>query len=170
LLREEALELLKRAGCSEEVIEHCKTVEKVAVKLAEQISKFREVDVEQVRIGSLLHDIGRARTHGIRHGVEGGQILRNMGAGEFVRFAENHIGAGIPAEEAEKLGLPRRDFVPSTLEEKIVAYADKLVVGNKVVPFEKALEIFREELGEGHPALARLRALHEEIEALLKGF
>jgi uncharacterized protein len=170
LLREEALELLRKAGCSEEVVEHCKAVERVATKLAQEISRFRKVNIEEVIIGSLLHDIGRARTHGIRHGVEGGEILRKMGAGKFAHFAENHIGAGIPAEEAERLGLPRRDFLPSTLEEKIVAYADKLVVGNKVVPFEEALEMFRKELGEEHPAIERLKALHEEIEALKKGF
>jgi uncharacterized protein len=170
LLREEALELLRKAGCSKEVIEHCKAVERVATKLAQEISRFRKVNIEEVIIGSLLHDIGRARTHGIRHGVEGGEILRKMGAGKFAHFAENHIGAGIPAEEAERLGLPPRDFLPSTLEEKIVAYADKLVVGNKVVPFEEALEMFRRELGEGHPAIERLKALHEEIEALKKGF
>jgi uncharacterized protein len=170
LLREEALELLRKAGCSEEVIEHCKAVERVATRLAQEISRFRKVNIEEVIIGSLLHDIGRARTHGIRHGVEGGEILRKMGAGKFAHFAENHIGAGIPAEEAERLGLPRRDFLPSTLEEKIVAYADKLVVGNKVVPFEEVLEMFRKELGEGHPAIERLKALHEEIEALKKGF
>jgi uncharacterized protein len=170
LLREEALELLRKAGCSEEVIEHCKAVERVATKLAQEISRFRKVNIEEVIIGSLLHDIGRARTHGIRHGVEGGEILRKMGAGKFAHFAENHIGAGIPAEEAERLGLPPRDFLPSTLEEKIVAYADKLVVGNKVVPFEEALEVFRKELGEEHPAIERLKALHEEIEALKKGF
>jgi uncharacterized domain HDIG len=158
LRREEALELLRKAGCSEEVIKHCLTVERVATQLAEKISKIKKVNMEEVRIGSILHDIGRAKTHGIRHGIEGGEILRQMGADEFARFAENHIGAGIPAEEARKLGLPPRDFLPSSLEEKIVAYADKLVVGNKVVPFEKALDIFESELGKEHPALARLKA------------
>jgi len=170
LLREEALELLRRAGCSQEVIEHCLAVERVATKLAEEISRSREVKLEEVRIGSLLHDVGRARTHGIHHGVEGGKILRQMGAGEFARFAENHLGAGIPAGEAERLGLPKRDFLPSTLEEKIVTYADKLVMGREVVPFERVLDAFRAELGEGHPALERLKRLHEEMEALLKGF
>jgi len=152
------------------VIEHCLAVERVATKLAEEISRSREVKLEEVRIGSLLHDVGRARTHGIHHGVEGGKILRQMGAGEFARFAENHLGAGIPAGEAERLGLPKRDFLPSTLEEKIVTYADKLVMGREVVPFERVLDAFRAELGEGHPALERLKRLHEEMEALLKGF
>jgi uncharacterized protein len=170
LRREEALELLRKAGCSEEVIKHCLTVERVATQLAEKISKIKKVNMEEVRIGSILHDIGRAKTHGIRHGIEGGEILRQMGAEEFARFAENHIGAGIPAEEARKLGLPPRDFLPSSLEEKIVAYADKLVVGNKIVPFEKTLDIFESELGKEHPALARLKALHQEIQGMLKGF
>jgi uncharacterized protein len=170
LLREEALELLRRAGCSREVIEHCLAVERVATKLAGEISKFREVKLEEVRIGSLLHDIGRSRTHGIQHGVEGGKILRQMGAEEFARFAENHLGAGIPAGEAEKLGLPKRDFLPSTLEEKIVTYADKLVMGREFGPIERDLEAFWAEHGEAHTALERLRRLHEEIQVLLKRF
>jgi len=170
LRREEALEILRRAGCPKEVIEHCLAVEREAMKLAQEISRFRKVDLETVSIGSLLHDVGRAKTHGILHGVEGGRILREMGAERFSSFAENHLGAGIPAEEAVELGLPPRNFLPRTLEEKIVTYADKLVMGKEVVPFERVLESFKSELGENHASIRRLESLHKEIEALRKGF
>ena len=124
------------------------------------------INLDLVSVGALLHDIGRAKTHGIKHGVIGGQTLREMGLGEFARFAENHLGAGIPAVEAKALGLPARDFVPQTLEEKVVTYADKLAMGSRSTSYDKALEWFKSELGPEHPALERFKKLHLEIEKL----
>jgi hypothetical protein len=39
----------------------------------------------------------------------------------FVLSVERHIGAGIPATEAERLGLPKRGYLPQIFEEKIVS-------------------------------------------------
>jgi len=126
------------------------------------------VDVGLVEVGGLLHDVGRSRTHGIGHGVVGGEIVRELGLPEVVaRVAERHVGAGLTAEEAAGFGLPRRDFVPVTLEEKIVCYADKLVAGGRVVGFDKAFEKFVEDVGVGSPAVGRLRELHEEISSVV---
>ncbi len=127
-----------------------------------------DVDLELVEAGAILHDLGRSKTHGIRHGVVGGRIARKMGLPErLVRVIERHIGAGIPVEEAEKLGLPRRGYVPETVEEKIVAYADKLIEGCREVEFGATVGKMTEELGEDHPALGRLWALHKEIVGVL---
>ncbi|TDA32002.1 MAG: TIGR00295 family protein [Hadesarchaea archaeon] len=168
--REEALSLLREVGCGEGVIRHCLAVERKALELAELVSRNGvKVDRELVGIGALLHDIGRSVTHGIRHGVEGGRILREKGFPELSRFAENHLGAGIPKEEAVELGLPGRDFLPLTVEEKLVTYADKLVEGEEEVGFEGILERFKRELGSTHPALERLRKLHEEIVRMAGG-
>ncbi len=165
---EDAVGILRRAGCSAPVIEHCLTVRRVALRLAREIERRGvKIDVGLVGDGAIFHDIGRARTHGIAHGVEGGKILREMGLDRLAPFAENHLGGGIPAEEAAELGLPPRDFVPATLEEKVVAYADKLVEGSRVVPFERSVEEFRRKLGEGHPAVGRLLRLHQEMKSLL---
>jgi len=38
-----------------------------------------------------------------------------------------HIGAGIPKDGAERLGLPQEDYLPETAEEMIVAHADNLM-------------------------------------------
>ncbi len=78
----------------------------------------------------LLHDIGRTKTHTIKHAVVGAEILRNLNfPDEIVNITIKHIGAGIPPKEAEILGLPPGDYMPHTLEEKIVAHADNLVNG-----------------------------------------
>ncbi|KXA89788.1 hypothetical protein AKJ62_02345 [candidate division MSBL1 archaeon SCGC-AAA259D14] len=162
-----ALEILKDQACSEEVIDHAKAVAEKSVEIAENISdRSGKVDVELIKIGALLHDIGRSRTHGIPHGVEGGRILREIGLEEFARFAENHLGAGITGEEAEKLGLPERDYLPNSLEEKIVTYADNLVRGHEFQTYEQALKELRGELGPEHPSIERFRKIHNEIKKL----
>ncbi len=167
--RDEALVLLRRMGCSEGVIEHSKTVAEVAVDLAKKLRENGvEVDVELVEVGALLHDIGRAKTHDVRHGYIGGEIGRSLGLPEkLVKIIERHVGGGITAREAKELNMPPRDFIPRTVEEKIVAYADKLVAHNRKVDFNHTLEEFREKLGENHPAIKRLRKLHREMVKLL---
>ena len=145
-------------------------VERAALSIGRKIqARGHKIDLRLVSLGALLHDIGRARTHGITHGVEGGKILREMGLGDFVGFAESHIGAGIPANEAKEIGLSARPFVPKTIEEKVVAYADKLVMGNRRVSYKRAFDMFRDDLGRGHPALKRFEKLHKEIEFLSVG-
>jgi uncharacterized protein len=167
--REEALHVLREEGCCRGVVEHCILVTEIAMRVAEAlVERGFGVDVALVEVGALLHDLGRSRTHGIRHGVVGGQLARERGFPEMlVRIIERHIGAGIPEEEAQELGLPEGEYVPETLEEKIVAYADKLVEGGREVGFEVILGETARELGGSHPALDRLRALRDEIEGML---
>lgn len=161
---EEALRILKEEGCSPRVIEHVKAVTDKSVEIAKRISENGyDVDLELVRIGALLHDIGRSETHDISHGVEGGRILRKRGLKEISSFAENHIGAGITPEEAEKLDIPVKDYRPNTLEEKIVTYGDNLIRGSQVISFEEALKEFEDELGPDHPSIDRFEELHEEL-------
>ncbi len=167
--REEALRALREAGCSRGVIQHSLVVERVSLRLARRIrANGHKIDLKSVSLGALLHDIGRAQTHDIKHGIEGAKILRGRGLSKFERFAECHLGAGIPAKEAKELGLPARDFIPRTLEEKIIAYADKLVMGHRIASYERALDCFKSELGQTHPALDRFKVLHEEIQGVLK--
>jgi uncharacterized protein len=160
-----ALKLLSDAGCSERVIAHCKAVSALAVKFAEACQKKGvSVDVDLVRIGGLLHDIGRSRTHDVSHAVAGVEIARSLKLPEpVVSIIERHIGGGISADEALKLGLPAKDYFPLSLEEKLVAYADKLLEGSKVVPLEKTVEQFSQKLGAGHPSIDRIISLHDEL-------
>jgi len=180
-----AIGLLKLKFTSQpHVIEHSIAVSRKAVEIAERIKKKGvNVDVRLVKIGGLLHDIGRSVTHGIKHGYYGSLILRSLGCYKLARIAERHIGAGITKEEAEKLGLPKRDFIPKTLEEKIVAYADKFVgttlifsnfeeenVYRKTVVFptiKPTIIRFQQELGKDHPAVKRLIELDEEMKGLM---
>jgi uncharacterized protein len=160
--------ILIEAGCSPGVIAHCRAVSRTAVSLAAQVKQVN-VDRELVRQGGLFHDIGRARSHDIHHALAGVTIGRDLGFSEpLLAIIERHIGAGITAAEAERLGLPRKDYLPRTPEEKIVSYADNLTKGSEPMLFEQAVDRFREILGPDHEGVGLLVRQHEEIQRWMK--
>ncbi|VVB74259.1 HD domain protein [Candidatus Tiddalikarchaeum anstoanum] len=163
----DALTLLKAVGCSEHVINHCKQVSEKSKELAlKLLLKSHKVDVELCTIGGLLHDIGRSKTHSITHGVEGAKLLEAYP--NLARIAKTHTGAGIDKAEAKKLGLPPGDYIPRTVEEKIVCYSDKLSdngkISDNVIPRVKRME---NELGKDHSSIQRLKKLEKEIKKLI---
>jgi uncharacterized protein len=130
-------DLLTRAGCSRKVIAHCEAVNSVAMQY---VNPGSSVDHDLVIAGSMLHDIGRSKTHGIGHAQAGADICRDLGLPEAVaRIIECHTGAGLTADECSLLGLLPRDCVPDTLEEKIVTNADNLVGGRHAISIERNL-------------------------------
>lgn len=160
-----AVDLLRRAGCSEDVIRHAQEVARLALGIAGGLCV--ETDRQLIEAGALLHDIGRSSTSTLRHVTEGVRMAQELDLDEaLVRIIERHVGAGLTASEAAEAGLPRKDHLPETLEEKVVAYADNLVVGGRSVSFYESLERFRERLGEDHPAFHRMAQLHRELDAL----
>lgn len=159
-----ALQVLREEGCSSEVISHIRAVTEKSVEIARRISENgHEVDIDRVRVGAILHDIGRARTHKVSHGVEGAQILRERGLEDFAPFAENHLGAGITREESEDMDIPDGNYMPKSLEEKIVTYGDNLIRGDEVITFEEAVEELEKDLGSDHSSLKRFSELREEL-------
>jgi HD superfamily phosphodiesterase len=84
-----------------------------------------------------------------------------------MHIIERHVGGGIPSGEARQLGWVAKDYLPETWEEKIVCYADKRIEGLSTVPIEQALRTYIKNLGEEHPAIVRIRKLHEEIVAVV---
>lgn len=166
--REQALQILRESGCQENVIKHCEAVTELAVEIAKACKKRGlNVNLELVEIGALLHDIGRAKTHSVHHAVTGARIGETLSLPEpIIAIIKRHVGGGITAKEAEKLGWPKDIYTPQTLEEKIITYADKLVKGSKKVPIEKTIEKFSNE-GLPPSAIKRVIKLHEEISALI---
>jgi uncharacterized protein len=166
--REQALQLLIENGCSVNVVKHCEAVSALAVETAEKLKKKGfSIDTKLVEIGALLHDLGRSKTHTVNHAVEGAKIAEAVGLPQpVVNIIRRHVGGGITAPEAQKLNWPSSDsYIPATLEEKVVSYADKLVDNGRRVPVDLTVERFRQ---KGFPEAAeRLRKLHDEVAALL---
>ena len=119
------------------------------------------LDREFLEEAAMLHDIGIYRTNApgiqcfgtepyIRHGLIGGQILREKGWERHARVCERHTGTGLTAWDIEQqqLPLPHEDFMPEVLEEQVVCYADKFYSKTRpgsertVVEAMRALEKF----------------------------
>jgi uncharacterized protein len=162
MMRDEALALLQTVKCSPNVIEHCIAVSEKALSIAERAERHTSVDKELTAMGGLLHDIGRAVTHGIDHGVVGAELLNEKGISrDFQLICERHVCAGIPRPVAEAIGLPPRDFIPVSLEEKIVCHADNLT-NHTVEELRRGwMDFFGSK--NGKIIVALLDDLHEEL-------
>lgn len=120
------------------VYRHSLIVRAIAEQLLARLSAAgTAVDADLVRAGSLLHDIGVYQLydrHGtldragyIRHGVVGHQLLSGLGLPESLcRFCSCHIGVGLTRDDilAHGLPLPPADYLPESVEEELVMYAD----------------------------------------------
>ena len=95
-------------------------------------------DAHFVEQAAMLHDLGIFMTDApgiqcfgsqpyICHGRLGAEILRKEGYERHARVCERHTGAGITEAQiiAQNLPLPHQDFLPETMEEKVICYADK---------------------------------------------
>ncbi len=135
---EEVKKLWDKYKLSEDVRKHCMKVAEVALKIANSIESDVGIDKNAVLIGALLHDIGRAVTNDpFLHFIKSAEILRKEGFDDkIVKIAERHFSAGLSKEDAKKLGLPIKNYMPESLEEKIVSFADNLVFGDKEGKFE----------------------------------
>lgn len=156
------VQMLMDAGCKRRVIIHCCTVEAVAVEMA---SRIESADGALVRAGALLHDIGRSVDHSIMHAYIGSQIVDAEGLPRsVVDIVRKHTGAGLDEEDVAEMNLPPADYMPRTIEEKIVAHADNMVSDNKVVPHTHSVEKLRNK-GADRGA-DRIEALHRELSEL----
>ncbi len=151
----DAIRLLKKHAPDPKTFEivysHVHRVHDTAMKIAANV----DCDQNLVSTGALLHDIGRlncppGHKNSIFHGLRGALILRKLGYKKQARIAERHVGFGISIDDIkkQKLPLPLRDFVPITIEEKIVCYADKLAEQDKLISFEETLDRFKKEIGD----------------------
>ncbi len=159
------------------LLTHSRQVRDKALALTEQHPEL-PVRREIVSTGAMLHDIGIVRCHApgilccgtepyIAHGLIGGTMLREYGREHrldlevFARISERHTGAGLSAEEIreQNLPIPVMDLLPETLEEKIIAYADKFFSKSGDMQ-EKKLESIRRGLAKFGPGtMARFAEL-----------
>ena len=165
--REQAIDLLRENHCSPIVIRHCAVVAELALEIADKLEKKgMKVDRKLIEVGALLHDLGRSKSNGVDHGIVGANMATSAGLPEpLVNIIKKHVGGGITFSEAEAFGWPKDVYVPITLEEKIVSYADKLIDQSKRVPIDLEIKKLQRE-HKDEPA-ERIRKLHEEITNLL---
>ena len=116
---------------------HSRAVADKALAIADRHPEL-SLDRQFIEEAAMLHDIGivRCNAPGIQcfgtepyicHGRIGAEMLRAEGFPRHARVCERHTGAGITRSQiiAQKLPLPQQDFLPETMEEKVICYADK---------------------------------------------
>lgn len=127
----------KNAPLRHVLLTHSSLVCRKALTLARRHPELG-LDLTFVHHAALLHDVGiflcdapaiycYGREPYLRHGLLGAELMRKEGLPRYARVCERHTGAGLTKEEIEEqhLPLPPRDFLPETLEEKLICYADK---------------------------------------------
>lgn len=154
--RDECLSLLDKYGADERLKKHSIMCSRMSLKMAEGC----QLDKRLLEAGALLHDIGRTVTPDIFHGVEGYRILKGEGYDETIaRFCSTHVGAGLLRSTARKLKLPDMDYIPRTMEEKVVCNSDTLLKGDRVVELREIIEDYKKkELQSEVPRLKKLNS------------
>jgi len=162
LTPDEASQLLTEYGNGAAWTQHCIAVADAAVKVGARLGPRRAVDLDFLRSAALLHDIGRYVTHDpVRHGVEGYALLTKLGHEEEAHVCASHILFGLDAAEAERFGLPARDFLPRSTEERLVPLVDYLIETDVPTTLDLRFSSLRERNAENPFFLSRLeRAYH----------
>lgn len=140
---------------------HSLEVARVATLLSCEIVAQRPempIDPQWVEAAALLHDIGRSRSHGARHPLEGFRLLREKGLDHLSKTCVSHWLKGRSRNELENDpwfsrelldelfgSLDLDEFTPS---EKIVALADSLVMQDKLVTVEERYSDASERYGQ----------------------
>ena len=174
LTEKEAIGLLKKYSPDKKsldaVLAHSMAVQRIALRIARKVPK---ADIEFIRVATILHDIGRFKYKPgnkdmIKHGIEGAKILLNKGIDKsFANVCERHLGCGINKKDIkeQKLPLPIKCYVPYSINEKIISYADSLVFGSREGTKKEVVNRYRKELGERYAE--RFKKQHEEIMRLI---
>lgn len=150
----------EKLGCTDYIIDHSITV----YERTKDITRYYDnADLDLIKCGAMLHDVGRTITNDIRHAYLGADLLRKINIDEKIcRITERHIGAGIIPQEAAQLNLPDRNYIPQTLEEKIVAHADNLVHGVTKVDLDFVIKKWTDK-NMNKESIERLIKLDEEL-------
>ena len=151
----------------------------VAQKALQIVSLHPELNLDRefIEEAAMLHDIGIIKTDapGIKcfgtepyicHGILGAEMLRQEGLPRHARVCERHTGAGLSLNEivSQNLPLPHQDFLPETLEEQVICYADKFF-SKTHLDREKSIEKAEKSIAKfGEEGLARFKQWEKMFE------
>lgn len=151
------------------LIIHSQSVAHKALQIAISHPELN-LDLRFVEEAAMLHDIGIFMTdapgihcHGkepyICHGILGATIMRSEGYEAHARICERHTGAGLSLEDiiSQQLPLPHQSFLPETITEQLICYADKFF-SKTHLDQEKSIEQAERSLSKfGTAGVARFR-------------
>lgn len=153
----------------------------VVTNKALQVARKLGLSSQQQRFieeAGMLHDIGVVKVKSslvendsqlpyICHGTQGSELLYAAGLPSHALVAERHTGVGITVDEVVRnnLPLPERDYLPVTIEEKIISYADLFFSKNVDALWqEESVESIRAELAQfGKEKVAIFDSWHNQF-------
>ena len=155
---------------------HSRSVCDKALKIAAKNSQLNP-DLKFIEEAAMIHDIGIFMTNApdlycfgdypyLAHGYLGCELITSLGFPEHGLVCERHTGVGITKEEIIEKGLPLpfRDFIPETVEEQIIAFADKFFSKSTDIFREKSLQEVRKSISKfGKPNILRFEAWCEQF-------
>ena len=158
------------------LIIHSQSVARKALQIV-SLHPELNLDREFIEEAAMLHDIGIIKTDapGIKcfgtepyicHGILGAEMLRQEGLTRHARVCERHTGAGLSLNEivSQNLPLPHQDFLPETLEEQVICYADKFF-SKTHLDREKSVEKAEKSIAKfGEEGLARFKQWEKMFE------
>ena len=131
---------------------HARKVADLALEMARNHPEL-DIDIQFVEEAAMLHDLGIFMTDAPRiyccgsesylcHGYLGAELLRAHGYERHARVCERHTGTGLTKEQivANGWNLPVKDFVPETVEEQLICFADKFYSKTKFLENARTLE------------------------------
>jgi putative nucleotidyltransferase with HDIG domain len=144
LSRGDARQILSEYGGKAMWVNHCIAVASLADYLAPIIRKHHDIDADFLWSAALLHDIGRHVTHDpVGHGAAGYNLLMELDHPEEAYVCASHVLFGLTADEAAQFGLPRKNFAPQKMEEKLVALIDYLMEFDKPTTLQSRFSSLR---------------------------
>ncbi len=168
---QDALELLKKYNLPQSRIDHSIGVADQAYKIAHSIHTRNPqlaCDPEKVARAALLHDIGRSMPGD--HELNTITILKNEGLDELASITMH----GSFYEIQLLRGIDSKEFLPKTLENKIVAYADATFKDKPVTLEERWKEIEQRRVNEDekivsiHMSRERYFKIEQELMELMR--
>jgi len=145
------------------LIRHSRSVADKALAIARAHPEM-DLDLPFLEEAAMLHDIGirfcnapeidcHGSFHYVCHGFLGAELLRKEGFPRHALVSERHTGTGISLQmiKENKLPLPHRDFIPVSLEEQLICFADKFFSKSepesekRILKIEKSLQKYGED-------------------------
>lgn len=158
------------------LINHSEKVKNKALTLAAKHPELN-IDSEFVAEGAMVHDIGIFMTDApgiqcfgthkyIEHGYLGADIMRKEGYERHALVCERHTGTGLNIDYIIRndLPIPVRNYMPESIEEQLICYADKFFSKNKLEKEFTHEEIEKKLMKWGYDGVLRFKHWKEIFE------
>ena len=151
------------------LVEHSERVKDKAMTLASKHPELN-IDMDFLSEGAMLHDIGIFMTDApgiqcfgthryIEHGYLGADIMRKEGYERHALVCERHTGTGLSIDYILRndLPLPVRNYMPESIEEQLICYADKFFSKNHLDKEFTSAEIEKKLMKWGYDGVLRFK-------------